>query len=256
MPLLCIDIGNSFAHVGLVERGEVLERADFATPLVAAADPKVRATVAALAARAEGFAYDSVVPVASVGINRIFEELGFADRCYNLRYDTVRGFGFDYPHPEEVGQDRIANAVALQELFGAPAVCVCVGTATVFDVLTAKGYAGGVIAPGLAMMTDYMHERTAQLPKLDRLHLDTPGAIGKNTVEAMTIGARLGFRGLVRETLGAVVAQLEATGAGKVTVAMTGGNAEILPPDLWPGAHYVHDLALRGLEIAWKRVNG
>ena len=64
--------------------------------------------------------------------------------------------GIDYPAPEQIGADRLANAVAVHEQFGAPAIVVDFGTAVTFDVVGKPGYLGGVIAPGLASMTEYL----------------------------------------------------------------------------------------------------
>jgi len=75
---------------------------------------------------------------------------------------TVCGVGIDYPKPNSIGPDRLANAVAARNRFGAPVVVVDFGTAVTFDVVNRAGnYAGGIIAPGLAAMTDYLHEKTA-----------------------------------------------------------------------------------------------
>jgi type III pantothenate kinase len=75
--------------------------------------------------------------------------------------------GIDYPKPNSIGPDRLANAVAARRRFGAPVVVVDFGTAVTFDVVDARGnYVGGIIAPGLAAMTDYLHEKTALLPKI------------------------------------------------------------------------------------------
>lgn len=255
MPVLCIDIGNSFAHMGLVESGKVIRTEEIPTPVMLAGQNAAGEVLKVLSRHVDGISYASVVPKATVVLERHLDELGLKARSFNLRHDTVRGLGFDYPNPAEVGQDRIANCVAIQELFGLPAVGVYMGTATVLDILTPAGYAGGIIAPGLAMMTDYLHERTAQLPRLERLDLETGGAIGKSSVDAMKIGARIGFRGMIRESLAAVLDQMRDAGCVNVPVVTTGGNAGILPEGWWPGAVHVRHLSLKGLEISWRRVS-
>jgi pantothenate kinase type III len=83
--------------------------------------------------------------------------------------------------------------------------------------------------------------------------LDVPNAIGRSTVEAMNIGARAGFKGLVKYTLGAITAQMEATGQGIVKVVSTGGNASFFPEGWWPRARHIPDLGMLGLEIAFRR---
>jgi type III pantothenate kinase len=252
MKLLCIDIGNTSAHAGLVEGGVVTGRRDIPTSLITQADAGIRELVGDAADGADGIAFASVVPSATAGLWQILRSLDRQGATFQLRHDTVRGLGFDYPNPSEVGQDRIANVVAARELFGTPSVVIDMGTATTFDVLTSKGYAGGIIAPGLALMTDYLHEKTAQLPKLERMELLTGVAVGKSTVDAMRIGAGVGFRGMIREMLAAVLDELRQT-EGEASVITTGGNAIVLAEGWWPGARNVPDLALFGLAIAYER---
>jgi type III pantothenate kinase len=77
------------------------------------------------------------------------------------------GVGIDYPMPRSIGSDRLANAAAVAQLYGYPAIVVDFGTAVTFDVVSARGdYVGGVIAPGLEAMTSFLYDRTALLPKL------------------------------------------------------------------------------------------
>jgi len=79
-------------------------------------------------------------------------------------------------------------------------VVVDFGTAVSFDIVSAEGnYVGGVLAPGLEAMTDYLHQRTALLPKISLL--EPPSAIGKSTKHAMLAGAVYGYRGMVRQIL-------------------------------------------------------
>jgi type III pantothenate kinase len=109
-----------------------------------------------------------------------------------VSHKITLGVGIDYPKPETIGADRLANAAAAVALYGSPAIVVDFGTAVTFDVISAAGdYAGGVIAPGLNAMTDYLHNRTALLP---RVSLREPHrAIGRSTVEAMRSGAIHGY---------------------------------------------------------------
>jgi hypothetical protein len=93
---------------------------------------------------------------------------------------SVCGIGINYPRPKTIGPDRLANAVAARHHYGAPSVVVDFGTAVTFDVVDRRGdYVGGIIAPGLAAMTDYLHEKTALLPKIKVREVGA--VIGKNT---------------------------------------------------------------------------
>ena len=141
-----------------------------------------------------------------------------------MSHKIALGVGIDYPRPETIGADRLANATAATALYGSPAVVVDFGTAVTFDVISAdRKYIGGVIAPGLNAMTDYLHKRTALLP---RVTLREPRcAVGRSTAEAMRSGAVYGYRGLVAEILRQVVKEIASTRKVHYLIA-TGGDAE------------------------------
>jgi type III pantothenate kinase len=165
-----------------------------------------------------------------------------------LNSRTIRGVGIDYPRPETIGADRLANAVAANHHFGAPSVVVDFGTAVTFDVVDPDGnYAGGIIAPGLSAMTDYLHEKTALLP---RIKIREPkGVVGKNTEEAMLVGAVHGYRGLIHGLLTELKTEMKRT---KLPVIATGGYAELLASKL-PDITAVRPLlTLEGLRLVWE----
>jgi type III pantothenate kinase len=156
------------------------------------------------------------------------------------------GVGINYPAPATIGADRLANAAAVAVLYGAPAIVVDFGTAVTFDIISAgKNYVGGVIAPGLEAMTNFLYQRTALLPKLS---LREPRrAVGKSTVEAMRAGAIYGYRGLVREIIGRISEQ-EFKGR-KPWIVATGGYARLIAAKL-PEIQAVRpNLTLEGLRI-------
>jgi len=160
------------------------------------------------------------------------------------------GVGINYPRPGSIGADRLANAVAVAQLYGTPAIVVDFGTAVTFDVVSAKGdYVGGVIAPGLEAMTSYLYQRTALLPKLT---LREPRrAIGKTTRDAMMSGAVFGYRGLVREIIERLCA--ENFSDAKPHIVATGGYAQLIARKM-PQIEAVHpNLTLEGLRIVGNR---
>jgi type III pantothenate kinase len=160
------------------------------------------------------------------------------------------GVGIDYPAPRSIGADRLANAAAVAQLYGYPAIVVDFGTAVTFDVVSSEGdYIGGVIAPGLEAMTSFLYDRTALLPKLT---LREPvRAIGKTTRDAMMSGAVFGYRGLVREILIRVC--LENFPRCKPRIVATGGYAQLIARRL-PEIEAVHpSLTLEGLRIVANR---
>ena len=163
------------------------------------------------------------------------------------------GVGIDYPQPRSIGADRLANAVAVAHLYGTPAIVVDFGTAVTFDVVSAQGdYVGGVIAPGLEAMTNYLYQRTALLPKLT---LREPRrAIGKTTRDAMMSGAVFGYRGLVREIIQRLCA--ENFPDAKPRIVATGGYAQLIAGKL-PQIEAVHpNLTLEGLRVVGNRNRG
>ena len=156
------------------------------------------------------------------------------------------GVGIDYPKPRSIGADRLANAAAVAELYGFPAVVVDFGTAVTFDVISEhRMYDGGVIAPGLEAMTNFLYQRTALLP---RISLKEPRrAVGKSTVGAMLSGALFGYRGLVREILARIKA--EQFPHKKVCVIATGGYARLIVGRLPEIGVIRPHLTLEGLRI-------
>jgi len=246
MPrVLCLDVGNTSAHWGLAEGLRLVETGSLATGAIGSALPGLMDRLGPGSA-----ALASVVPEATATAWGI---LGRLPEAHHLRHDTVRGLGFDYPNPGEVGQDRLANCIGAQVTAGAPAVVVDMGTATTFDVLTAKGYAGGVIAPGLSVMTSYLHGRTALLPELDPTTIRAGSAIGKSTLDAMRAGCALGFAGMIGRILDELLAELAAQGIANPALLATGGTADFLPPALASRLRREPNLTLVGLAEAWRR---
>ena len=152
----------------------------------------------------------------------------------------------EYPHPTRIGADRIANAVAVTALYGAPAIVVDFGTAVTFDVVSSSGaYIGGVIAPGLEAMTSFLFHRTALLPKLSLR--EPPRTIGKSTREAMLAGAVFGYRGLVKAILERITR--EGFRRQRPRVIVTGGYATLLARDLREIETVHENLTLEGLRL-------
>ena len=159
------------------------------------------------------------------------------------------GIGVRYPHKKQIGADRLANAVGVTELYGAPAIVVDFGTAVTFDIVNGhREYVGGVIAPGLASVTDYLYQRTALLP---RIRLAEPrSVIGKSTVDAMRVGAVVGYRGLVKEILGALKRE---RGMKKAVVVATGGYGGLIARRIAEIEHVNPLLTLEGLRFIYLR---
>jgi type III pantothenate kinase len=246
MILLC-DIGNTHMHVGLANDQQVLRQADI--PTRAWGDKTAAHHLRAFIGRHKitGACFCSVVPAATHFFYAWLGRDGHP-RPLELGPKTLRGVGINYPRPETIGPDRLANAVAARHFYGAPVVVVDFGTAVTFDVVDRHGdYIGGIIAPGLSAMTDYLHEKTALLPRIKIR--DTKHVIGKGTAEAMLIGAVHGYRGLIRELLRELRREL---GRRRLPVIVTGGYASMMARDLPEILAVVPNLTLEGLRLVWR----
>ena len=195
MKLVVVDVGNTSTAVGLWSGGRVtrVSHIDEAG--------NVPFTVAAtLVPRAEAIAYVSVVPKADAPWRAFARRIGKPLIPITYRDFPLR---LDYPKPETIGADRLADAAAAVDRYGAPVLVCDFGTAFTAAAVTADcTWRGGVIAPGLPLMRDYFCARTAKLPRI-KLGGRCP-VIGRSTEEAMRFGALVGYRGMVRE----IVAEL------------------------------------------------
>jgi pantothenate kinase, type III len=211
-----IDVSNSFTKIAFSTRERVGRVFRLPTP-----DLTPRRLRAVLKQRAFRHAVAATVVPAKKAV--VAEAVG-GEVCW-VGPDIELGVGIDYPDPRSIGADRLANAAAAAILHAAPSVVVDFGTAVTFDVISAdRSYIGGVIAPGLGVMTEYLHRRTAQLPLIELRQ--PPRAVGKSTREAMLSGAVHGYRGLIREILEQI--RREHFPRRKARVIATGGDAELI----------------------------
>jgi type III pantothenate kinase len=245
--ILLFDIGNTNTHLGLANSRRVVKQANI--PTAAWSNGTAERLVKKFTGRArlEGAALCSVVPRVTPLVYRRVRRSWHLP-CLELTPGTLRGVGIDYPQPHTIGPDRLANAVAVRHRFGAPAVVVDFGTAVTFDVLDRAGnYVGGIIAPGLAAMTDYLHQKTALLPRIRIREVESP--IGKSTEQAMLVGAVHGYRGLVRELILELKRELKVR---RLPVVATGGYAQLIASKL-PEITAVDPLVtLEGLRLVWQ----
>lgn len=235
---LLIDISNSFTKLALSSRTRIRRPSRIATSELTSA--YLRRVVKR--GKIDMFIVCSVVPKK----NREVKLAAGKTRILWLRPGLKLGVGIDYPAPKTIGADRLANAAAVAALYGSPAIVVDFGTAVTFDIVsTRQKYIGGVIAPGLEAMTNFLYQRTALLPKLS---LREPrSAVGRSTIEAMMAGAVFGYRGLVREVIARIKSEMFPR--GKVNIVATGGYAALIAARL-PEIQAIHPhLTLEGLRI-------
>lgn len=254
--LLAVDVGNTNTVLGLYEL-------DHAAKLIAhwrISTNKTQTTdeygvlfrnlfaMQSLPAEAvTGVIISSVVPP----IDRILREM--CERYFHLKPLFVEpgiktGMPVHYDNPNEVGADRIVNGVAAFEKHGGPVIVVDFGTATTFDVVSAKGeYLGGVIAPGIGISADALFTQTARLP---RIEIRRPAQVlGTNTIHSMQSGLFFGYLGLIDGILERLIAEM----GGNVKVIATGGLASLFAESSTHIAAVDDLLTLDGLRILWER---
>ena len=245
--ILLFDIGNTHTHIGLADDRRVLKQTDIPTLTWFGGGAAALVKKFARKNKIEGAVLCSVVPRATPLVRKAVRAI-WKSETLELAPKTLRGVGIDYPKPDSIGPDRLANAVAARQRVGAPVGVVDFGTAVTFDVVDARGnYVGGIISPGLAVMTDYLHEKTALLPKIKIREIKS--AVGKSTEEAMLVGAVHGYRGLVRELIAELKRELRAK---KLPVVATGGYAKLIAAKLPEISAVAPDLTLEGLRLVWQ----
>ena len=237
---LLIDISNSYAKLAFASRERISNPARIATAELSSS------VVAEFLRRrqVDKLVVSSVVPAKNSAISKAAQK---NVKVLWLDWKLKLGVAIDYPKPQSIGADRLASAAAVAELYGCPAIVVDFGTAVTFDVVSERrSYIGGVIAPGLEVMTSFLYQRTALLP---RLSLKEPHrAVGKSTIEAMRSGAVFGYRGLVHEILAQIKA--EHFPRKKVVIVATGGYARLIASRVSEVAVIHPHLTLEGLRIA------
>ncbi len=240
-----IDIGNTSTHIGLVSGRRILRQARMPTR-----EGREERKISILLRKMAGgrLVKDAVLCSVVPGLNplwtQVLKKLCGKDPLL-VGHRIHLNIKVDYPQPETIGADRLADTVAAWELYKSAVIVADFGTALTFDAVTGDGrYVGGVIAPGLPLMTDYLAERTALLPEI-ALNGRFKN-IGRTTSEAMRIGVVIGYRGMVREILNHVKAGMKDK---KIHFCATGGYAGIALKGLDTPVDIVPDLTLDGLAL-------
>lgn len=249
MKLIVVDVGNTSTAVGLWSNGRVSHVAHCdggfteASRIVASLIKLLHSPTPSLSnspAHPLALAYVSVVPKADRAWRTFAKAHGLAFRQVTYRcFATKKGekipfsnsnskLQLDYPKPETIGADRLADAAGAVSRYGAPVLVMDFGTALTAAVVTRdRVWRGGVIAPGFPLMRDYLFERTAKLPRM-KIGSGRAPKIGRSTEEAMRFGALVGYRGMVRE----IVAELKKNFKTDFSLVATGGFAKWVLKDL------------------------
>lgn len=246
--LLAVDVGNTQTVLGLFEDGRLGEHWRLATERSSTADELGVVLSGLLDFEAvEGICLSSTVPV----LVREWELLAskWAHAPVLVVGPGVKtGIPIRYDDPREVGPDRIVNAVAARERYGAPVIVVDFGTSTNFDVVSPEGeYVGGVLAPGIETSMEALFARAARLVKVD--YVAPPTVIGKTTVHGLQSGLVYGFAGQVDGIVERIRAELEAD----APAIATGGLADLVAPHTRTIRQVDPYLTLDGLQLVWER---
>jgi type III pantothenate kinase len=191
----------------------------------------------------------SVVPEATFNLARLCQRYFASEPLIVGRPDCAVGIGVDLDMPEEeVGADRLANAVAAQDRYRLPLIVIDFGTATTFDIVDRLGnYSGGVIAPGINLSLRALDMAAAQLPRIGIRRPTT--VVGRSTVPAMQSGVFWGYIGLVE----GLVQRIRVERGEAMEVIATGGLAPVLAEATDVIDHVDPDLTLWGLRLIYRR---
>jgi len=249
-PILCLDIGNTRVHAGIFRNGKLSPLSAYPTRAWVAGEQIGPNAWKAAEPTPAAIACASVVPAALPAVEQLAREWKLP--LFVLRHDQVKTLDFDYPHPQEIGADRLANAVAALHLTGAPAVVIDIGTAVTFEVLAEPHtFIGGVIAPGPDLLAASLTSGTAALPAVELpAGNHSLRAIGRSTVEAMESGCLLGFEGMLRHLHQSVCVELNRRSPQPVHTLITGGGFSALRGEWKHTLRHEPHLTLLGVGLA------
>ncbi|HEX9149926.1 MAG TPA: type III pantothenate kinase [Thermoanaerobaculia bacterium] len=225
--LLAVDVGNTNTVLGLFEGRDLVAHWRLTTRREATSDEitlSVRGLLSSVGRGGEvscDVIVASVVPSLRFPMKQALRQI--TDREPLFVEPGIRtGMPILYDIPQEVGADRIVNAVAAHSRLGGPCIVVDFGTATTFDVVTARGeYLGGVIVPGISISAEALFEKAARLWRVEIRRPDR--VIGKTTAASIQSGLYFGYLSLVDGLIDRISNEIGA----RPRVIATGGLAEL-----------------------------
>src|SRR3954454_22483144 len=197
--------------------------------------------------KVDGVMVAAVVPTLAHEYEQVIKRY-YGGRGHLVNSDIKTGMPIRIDRPQELGADRLVNAIAAYERVGGACIAVDFGTAINYDVVSSEGeYLGGVISPGIEISLEALSARAARLPRVD---IEKPRhAIGKGTQEAIQAGVVYGFAGQVDGVVGRLREEL---GEEATTIA-TGGYAAAIVPSCDQVDEVDDLLTLTGLKLIWER---
>lgn len=250
--LLVIDVGNTHTVVGIFEGDKIRGHWRISTDFKKTEDEFAMLFKNLLDEQALNYTHIKAVVISCVVPPLIWILLQMSKTYFKVEPIVVNSeinlnIKIKTDYPDELGADRIVNAVAAYNIYGVPAIIIDYGTATTFCALDQhKNYIGGAIAPGIELSSNALFEKTAKLPEVELI--EPKNAIGKNTIRAIQSGVYLGHIGLTRELVNRFKKELK----GNPKVIATGGLAELIARSC-PIIDEVDPLlTLRGLKIIYQ----
>ncbi|WP_256762289.1 type III pantothenate kinase [Cohnella sp. WQ 127256] len=251
--ILVVDVGNTNIVLGLYEGRDLTHHWRLSTNRSSTVDEygvlisNLFQLAGVRADQIEGVILSCVVPPIMHTLEQLFTKY-VGKEALVVGPGIKTGLNIRYENPREVGADRIVNAVAGIEQYGAPLIVVDFGTATTFDYIDASGsYLGGAIVPGLGIAAEALYQRAAKLPRIELTKPKT--VIGRNTVAAMQSGIIFGYAGQVDGIVRRICKEFNV----QPRVIATGGLAELIAGET-ETIEVVDDmLTLEGLRIVYER---
>jgi type III pantothenate kinase len=251
--LLVMDVGNTHIVLGLFQGDELLHHWRIQTDRNATEDEYamlLKSLFEHVGIRMEeidGVSISSVVPPLKRVLHLLVRKY-FGLQPLVIGPGVKTGLNIQYENPREVGADRIVNAVAAIETYGPPLIIVDFGTATTFCFINEQGhYVGGAIVPGVHVSAEALHQRAAQLIRVEVVKPES--VVGRNTVKAIQSGLFYGYVGVVD----GIVNRMKRLLTKRPTVVATGGLAEMISKEAETIDVYDPLLTLRGLKIIYER---
>ena len=241
--LIAIDVGNTSISIGIFANDLLVSKISIKTKQ----NDELNNFLTELNLKKSeitGFIISSVVPDVTKLLARLSKER-FNIVPLVVDYRTKTGLKITYAAPSQVGSDRIVNAVAAYNLYGAPAIVVDCGTATTFDLVSEeREYLGGIICPGIGMSLNALYRDTALLPRVKLLQKPT-SIIGKDTTQSIQIGIVYGFSSMID----GIVERLKKEFSTPPKVIGTGGWSSLISQYSKSIQKTDPDLTLQGLRL-------